>query len=78
MSYVTLPVDIADGRITPREPEKMPAQGHGYLTILSESHLKTAVPPVERLRALRELRKSLALTPEKAAAWMETIRDQKF
>ena len=78
MSYVTLPVDIADGRVVPHEPEKMPAQGHGYLTILSESQLKTALPPAERLRALRQLRKSLALTPEKAATWMATIRDQRF
>ena len=78
MSYVTLPVDIADGRITPREPEKMPAQGHGYLTILSETPRKHEVSTAERLRALRELRKSLALTPEKAATWMATIRDQRF
>jgi len=56
----------------------MPAQGYGYLTILSESQIKTEVRPAERSRALRELRKSLALTPEKAAAWMKTIDDQKF
>ena len=78
MSYVTLPVEIDHGRITPREPEKMPAQGHGYLTILSETHPKPAASTAERLRALHELRKSLALTPEKAATWMATIRDQRF
>ncbi len=77
MSYVTLPVDIADGRIVPREPEKMPAHGQGYLTILSESDPKPALAS-ERLRALRELQQSLRLTPEKAAAWMNTIRDQSF
>ena len=78
MSYVTLPVDIADGRIVPREPEKMPAQGHGYLTILSESDSLPAVPSAERSRALRQLRESLRLTPEKSAAWMKTISDQSF
>ena len=78
MSYVTLPVEIADGRVVPHEPEKMPAQGHGFLTILSETHPKPAVSTAERLRALHELRKSLALTPEKTAAWLKTIDDQKF
>jgi len=34
MSYVTVEVKIDHGRIVPREPEKLPAQGNGLLTIL--------------------------------------------
>lgn len=34
MSYVTVEVDIDHGRIVPREPEKLPQQGNGLLTIL--------------------------------------------
>ena len=34
MSYVTVEVEIDHGRIVPREPEKLPQQGNGLLTIL--------------------------------------------
>ena len=34
MSYVTLEVEIDRGRIVAREPEKLPENGNGLLTIL--------------------------------------------
>ena len=34
MSYVTVEVEIDHGHIVPREPEKLPDQGRGLLTIL--------------------------------------------
>ena len=34
MSYLTVEVEIAHGRIVPREPEKLPQNGIGFLTIL--------------------------------------------
>jgi hypothetical protein len=34
MSYVTVEVEIAGGRIVPSEPERLPQAGRGLLTIL--------------------------------------------
>lgn len=34
MNYVTVEVEIDQGRIVAREPEKLPAKGAGLLTIL--------------------------------------------
>jgi hypothetical protein len=34
MNYVTVEVDIDQGRIVAREPEKLPVKGAGLLTIL--------------------------------------------
>lgn len=34
MSYVTVEVEIACGRIVPSEPERLPQAGRGLLTIL--------------------------------------------
>jgi len=35
MSYVTLEVEIDHGKIVPKEPQKLPQQGKGILTIIS-------------------------------------------
>ena len=35
MSYITVQVDIDHGKVTPREPEKLPVKGTGMLTVLS-------------------------------------------
>ena len=78
MSYVTLPVEIDHGRILSDELGKVPDRCSGFLTIISETAGSKPASPAERLRALHELRKSLALTPEKTAAWLKTIDDQKF
>jgi hypothetical protein len=34
MSYITVEVDIDQGRIVPRDPQKLPEKGKGLLTIL--------------------------------------------
>ena len=36
MSYLTVEVEFKQGKIVPREPEKLPQSGKGLLTILSE------------------------------------------
>lgn len=35
MSYITVQVDIDHGKVTPREPEKLPVKATGLLTVLS-------------------------------------------
>ena len=35
MSYTTLEVEIAHGRIVPKEPQMLPEKGSGLLTILN-------------------------------------------
>ena len=35
MSYITIQVDIDHGKVTAREPEKLPAKATGVLTIMS-------------------------------------------
>jgi hypothetical protein len=37
MSFVTVEVDIREGRILPREPEKVPQSASGLLTIFKDS-----------------------------------------
>lgn len=34
MSYVTMEVEIDHGKVVPKEPEKLPEKGSGFLTIL--------------------------------------------
>ena len=36
MSYLTVEVDISGGKIVAREPDKLPQQGMGLLTILAK------------------------------------------
>ena len=47
MRYVTVEVDIEHGRISAREPEKLPEKAVGLLTILPEVKVN---PPPERRR----------------------------
>ena len=44
MSYTTLEVEIAHGRIVPKEPQKLPEKGSGLLTILTPHAHAPAVP----------------------------------
>lgn len=48
MSYVTVEVDIAQGRVTPREPQKLPSKGNGLLTILPSPALFAPEPQMAR------------------------------
>jgi hypothetical protein len=50
MSYVTVEVEIDHGRIVPREPEKLPEQGSGLLTILQPPAGLTNGPKPVRAR----------------------------
>lgn len=40
MSYITVQVDIDHGKVTPREPEKLPAMATGMLTFFSPESKK--------------------------------------
>ena len=73
MSYVTLEVTIDHGRIVPKEPERLPENGQGLLTILENSPAKAAGQ--SRVEAFRELQSALQMTPEKAAAWRAAIQE---
>ena len=46
MSYVTIEVEIDHGKVVPKEPEKLPEKGNGFLTILQPA----ATQPQERHR----------------------------
>ena len=74
MSYLTLEVQIDQGKVLPKEPEKLPEQGHGLLTIL-ESGAKA--PNSFRLEAFHALQQALNLDDSKAKAWVEAIRDAR-
>ena len=45
MSYVTVEVDIQQGRVVPREPEKLPECGSGLLTIIEPKEHADVVEP---------------------------------
>ena len=75
MSFVTVEVDIEQGKILPKEPGKLPASGSGLLTILTAS--PTPPSPLGALESLRALQRELQLTPEKARAWKAAIRDAR-
>ena len=40
MSYMTLPVEIENGKVLVQEPEKLPSSGRGFLTILEPEFSK--------------------------------------
>ena len=48
MSYVTVEVEIDNGRIVPREPAKLPNRGKGFLTILNSTLPPAGVNPTTR------------------------------
>ena len=50
MSYVTVEVEIAHGRIVAREPEKLPENGNGLLTILQPTASQPVAPKPVRQR----------------------------
>ncbi len=77
MSYVTLEVEIDQGRIVPREPTKLPRKGKGLLTVLESSSEITEVDNLTPLEAFHALQKSLNLDAARARAWMETVRDAR-
>ena len=77
MSYVTLEVEIDNGRIMPNEPDKLPKTGKGLLTVLESSTEATDPERATRIQAFKELSKSLNLDEAKARAWMDQVRDAR-
>ena len=73
MSYTTVEVEIDHGKVTPKEPEKLPESGHGLLTILAPAPGSAA----RQLEAFNVLARHLNLDEAKAKAWMDTIRDAR-
>jgi hypothetical protein len=76
MSYLTVEVEIDDGRLVAAEPEKLPRKGKGVLTVL-EPTCPTTPTRLTPLEALEALQKHLKLDDKKAAEWMATVRDAR-
>lgn len=75
MSYLTVEVDIEQGVVVPKTPEKLPSKGKGLLTILQP--LEAEPPKLTQLEALEALQKHLQLDEAAAAQWMATVRDAR-
>jgi hypothetical protein len=75
MSYLTLEVEIEHGKVTTKEPSKLPEKASGLLTIFQpEISGMTKLTP---LQALDVLQKHLRLDAGKAADWMATVRQAR-
>lgn len=85
MSYITVEAELDHDRIVPVEPGVLPEKARVLVTVLPappetspEPNGKLSPEEAEgRLQALHQLQQSMKLTPEKAAAWMATIRDAR-
>jgi hypothetical protein len=75
MSYLTLEVEIDRGHVVAKEPGRLPEKGSGLLTILHSS--EEGQPRQTPLQALDALQKHLRLDAEKAAKWMDDIREAR-
>jgi hypothetical protein len=73
MSYVTLEVEIDHGRVVTQGSDKLPDRAAALLTILQPTTgMAGQLSPLE---ALTELQRRMQMTPEKADAWIASIRD---
>jgi len=72
MSYVTVEVDIHHGRLIPKEPEKLPQNGRGLLTVLPSEVQATAADPVQ---VLEQLQRYLRIDQQQAENWTATVRE---
>ena len=77
MSYLTLEVEIENGRIVPAEPDRLPRKGKGLLTVLESAPEGADIEKMTPLEAFRALQKSLNLDEAKARAWMDQIREAR-
>jgi len=75
MSYLTLEVEIDHGKVTTKEPSKLPEKASGLLTILLPDNLEASES--NPLQALEALQKHLRLDALKAADWMATVREAR-
>jgi hypothetical protein len=70
MSYLTLEVEIEHGKVTTKEPSKLPEKASGLLTIFQpEISGMTKLTPLQALDVL--------LDAGKAADWMATVRQAR-
>ena len=75
MSYVTLEVEIDHGHVVAIEPGRLPEKGSGLLTILDSGEgAQTGCTP---LQALEALQKHLHIDAQKAAKWMDDVREAR-
>ena len=75
MRYLTLEIEIDHGKVVPKEPARLPQTGSGLLTIFqSEANGQPALTP---LQALDALQKHLRLDAQKAAEWMNVVREAR-
>ena len=75
MSYLTLEVEIAHGKVVTKEPSKLPEKASGLLTIFQpNAPEQSKLTPLEALDALQN---HLQLGAKKAVEWMATIREAR-
>ncbi len=77
MAYITMDVEIHNGLLTASEPEKLPENGKGILTVVQTDPSAAEIENMTRLEAFKALQKSLNLDDAKAQAWMDLIRDAR-
>ena len=73
MSYLTLEVEIDHGKVTTKEPSKLPEKASGLLTIIEPAN--PPAPDLTQLEAFQELQKHLQLNPQKAKEWMDAVHE---
>ena len=73
MSYLTLEVEIDHGKVTTKEPSKLPEKASGLLTIIQPE--LPGMPGLTPMEALAALQKHLGLDAGKAADWMASVRE---
>jgi len=73
MSYLTFEVEIDHGKVTAKEPSKLPERASGLLTILQPEI--SGMPGLTPLEALDALQKHLRLDAGKAANWLASVRE---
>ncbi len=73
MSYLTLAVEIDNGKVVSKDASKLPEKASGLLTIfLPETSRASKLTP---LQALDALQKHLQVDADKAAEWMTAVRE---
>jgi hypothetical protein len=75
MSYLTMEVEIDHGKVTTKEPSKLPEKASGLLTIFQPEI--SGMPKRTPLEALDALQKHLRIDAGKAAEWMATVREAR-
>jgi hypothetical protein len=77
VNYITVEVEINHGQIVPSEPDKLPENGKGLLTILESTGENNGAKKMTPLEALEALQKHLNLDEAKAKAWMDTVKNAR-